>query len=383
MAAMLLANLCIYSQITGDGYYRFRNLATSRYMYVSDNTGKINIQTTSADMGAIELHKDPDRRFSDPGSIIYVKYMYEKEGIKKYDLTSQGTGVHQIIGYYVQIFENPDLTYYVYAEGFYICDNETSSRESGFLGTDRKGDYRKWVVSKLNDTDNYFGLAPTIELNGKYYQPFYAAFPFTLNEGMKAYYISKVHPSAAILSEITGTVPASTPVLIECSSANTESNKLTLQMENATAISGNQLKGVYFNNPDRWKSKDALTAYDPSTMRVLTVKDGKLVYTTDSSLDYLPANQSYLVVPIGTAETLPVMTEEEYHTPEPILIMGDINRDGKISIADLAALVEILQGRDNVKPYLYDHSIADLDRDGAITLADLTALKNIILERDN
>ena len=118
-------------------------------------------------------------------------------------------------------------------------------------------------------------------------------------------------------------------------------------------------------------------------MRVLTVKDGKLVYTTDSSLDYLPANQSYLVVPIGTAETLPVMTEEEYHTPEPILIMGDINRDGKISIADLAALVEILQGRDNVKPYLYDHSIADLDRDGAITLADLTALKNIILERDN
>ena len=383
MAAMLLANLCIYSQITGDGYYRFRNLATSRYMYVSDNTGKINIQTTSADMGAIELHKDPDRRFSDPGSIIYVKYIYEKEGIKKYDLTSQGTGVHQIIGYYVQIFENPDLTYYVYAEGFYLCDNETSSREFGFLGTDRKGDYRKWVASKLNDTDNYFGLAPTIELNGKYYQPFYAAFPFTLSEGMKAYYISKVLPSAAILSEITGTVPASTPVLIECSSANTESNKLTLQMENATAISGNQLKGVYFNNPDRQKSKGARTAYDPSTMRVLTVKDGKLVYTTDSSLDYLPANQSYLVVPIGTAETLPVMTEEEYHTPEPILIMGDINRDGKISIADLAALVEILQGRDNVKPYLYDHSIADLDRDGAITLADLTALKNIILERDN
>ena len=99
-----------------------KNLATSRYIYVYDNTGKINISTTSADMGAIELHKDPNRRFSDPGSIIYVKYIYEKEGIKKYDLTSQGTGVHQIIGYYVQIFENPDLTYYVYAEGFYLCD---------------------------------------------------------------------------------------------------------------------------------------------------------------------------------------------------------------------------------------------------------------------
>ena len=362
-----------------------KNLATSRYIYVYDNTGKINISTTSADMGAIELHKDPDRRFSDPGSIIYVKYIYEKEGIKKYDLTSQGTGVHQIIGYYVQIFENPDLTYYVYAEGFYLCDNETSSREFGFLGTDRKGDYRKWVASKLNDTDNYFGLAPTIELNGKYYQPFYAAFPFTLSEGMKAYYISKVLPSAAILSEITGTVPASTPVLIECSSANTESNKLTLQMENATAISGNQLKGVYFNNPDRQKSKDARTAYDPSTMRVLTVKDGKLVYATDNSLDYLPANQSYLKVPAGTAETLTVMTEEEYQASA--LATGIALNKTSLSLretetAQLTATVTPEDAEDrSVTWSSSDNSIATVNAEGVVTAikegtATITATTN-------
>ena len=362
-----------------------KNLATSRYIYVYDNTGKINISTTSADMGAIELHKDPDRRFSDPGSIIYVKYIYEKEGIKKYDLTSQGTGVHQIIGYYVQIFENPDLTYYVYAEGFYLCDNETSSREFGFLGTDRKGDYRKWVASKLNDTDNYFGLAPTIELNGKYYQPFYAAFPFTLSEGMKAYYISKVLPSAAILSEITGTVPASTPVLIECSSANTESNKLTLQMENATAISGNQLKGVYFNNPDRQKSKDARTAYDPSTMRVLTVKDGKLVYATDNSLDYLPANQSYLKVPAGTAETLTVMTEEEYQASA--LATGIALNKTSLSLREtettqLTATVTPEDAEDrSVTWSSSDNSIATVNAEGVVTAikegtATITATTN-------
>ena len=336
-------------------------------------------------MGAIELHKDPDRRFSDPGSIIYVKYIYEKEGIKKYDLTSQGTGVHQIIGYYVQIFENPDLTYYVYAEGFYLCDNETSSREFGFLGTDRKGDYRKWVASKLNDTDNYFGLAPTIELNGKYYQPFYAAFPFTLSEGMKAYYISKVLPSAAILSEITGTVPASTPVLIECSSANTESNKLTLQMENATAISGNQLKGVYFNNPDRQKSKDARTAYDPSTMRVLTVKDGKLVYATDNSLDYLPANQSYLKVPAGTAETLTVMTEEEYQASA--LATGIALNKTSLSLREtettqLTATVTPEDAEDrSVTWSSSDNSIATVNAEGVVTAikegtATITATTN-------
>ena len=385
LTSLLLLTTSVFSQITGDGYYRVKNLATSRYIYVYDNTGKINISTTSADMGAIELHKDPDRRFSDPGSIIYVKYIYEKEGIKKYDLTSQGTGVHQIIGYYVQIFENPDLTYYVYAEGFYLCDNETSSREFGFLGTDRKGDYRKWVASKLNDTDNYFGLAPTIELNGKYYQPFYAAFPFTLSEGMKAYYISKVLPSAAILSEITGTVPASTPVLIECSSANTESNKLTLQMENATAISGNQLKGVYFNNPDRQKSKDARTAYDPSTMRVLTVKDGKLVYATDNSLDYLPANQSYLKVPAGTAETLTVMTEEEYQASA--LATGIALNKTSLSLREtettqLTATVTPEDAEDrSVTWSSSDNSIATVNAEGVVTAikegtATITATTN-------
>ena len=385
LTSLLLLTTSVFSQITGDGYYRVKNLATSRYIYVYDNTGKINISTTSADMGAIELHKDPDRRFSDPGSIIYVKYIYEKEGIKKYDLTSQGTGVHQIIGYYVQIFENPDLTYYVYAEGFYLCDNETSSREFGFLGTDRKGDYRKWVASKLNDTDNYFGLAPTIELNGKYYQPFYAAFPFTLSEGMKAYYISKVLPSAAILSEITGTVPASTPVLIECNSANTESNKLTLQMENATAISGNQLKGVYFNNPDRQKSKDARTAYDPSTMRVLTVKDGKLVYATDNSLDYLPANQSYLKVPAGTAETLTVMTEEEYQASA--LATGIALNKTSLSLretetAQLTATVTPEDAEDrSVTWSSSDNSIATVNAEGVVTAikegtATITATTN-------
>ncbi len=387
LSSLLLLATSIFAQtgILADGYYRVRNLATSRYLYVYDNTGKINIATTSADMGAIELHKDANRRISDPGSIIYVKYVYEKDGNKRYDMTSQGTGVHQIIGYYVQLYENPDKTYYVYAEGFYLCDSETSSDELGYLGTSGKGNYRKWEALKLNDTDNYFGLAPTIQLNGKYYQPFYAAFPFTLSEGMKAYYISKVLPSAAILSEITGTVPASTPVLIECSSANTESNKLTLQMENATAISGNQLKGVYFNNPDRQKSKDARTAYDPSTMRVLTVKDGKLVYATDNSLDYLPANQSYLKVPAGTAETLTVMTEEEYQASA--LATGIALNKTSLSLREtettqLTATVTPEDAEDrSVTWSSSDNSIATVNAEGVVTAikegtATITATTN-------
>ena len=79
-----------------------------------------------------------------------------------------------------------------------------------------------------------------------------------------------------------------------------------------------------------------------------------------------------------------VVVDEEgkfKNTPESINIKGDVNHDGRISIVDVAALVEILQGRDNVEPYKYSHWAADVDEDGFITLADLTALRDIILER--
>ena len=69
--------------------------------------------------------------------------------------------------------------------------------------------------------------------------------------------------------------------------------------------------------------------------------------------------------------------------PIYIKLPGDVNRDGKVCIGNITAMVEILQGRDNVEPYKYSHLAADLDEDGSITLADLAALRDIILERDN
>lgn len=88
---------------------------------------------------------------------------------------------------------------------------------------------------------------------------------------------------------------------------------------------------------------------------------------------------------IATTEDGGYMATCEVEVTKPIeeYILGDVNRDGKISIGDVAALVEILQGRDNVEPYKYSHLAADVDEDGSITLADLAALRNIILGRDD
>ena len=61
------------------------------------------------------------------------------------------------------------------------------------------------------------------------------------------------------------------------------------------------------------------------------------------------------------------------------LLIGDINYDGLITIADVTALVNIILGKDDSEPYVYNHKTADINGDKSITIADVTALVNIIL----
>ena len=60
-------------------------------------------------------------------------------------------------------------------------------------------------------------------------------------------------------------------------------------------------------------------------------------------------------------------------------LIGDVNRDGVVNIADVTAVVDIVLGKDDEEPYAFDHVAADLDGDNDITITDVTALVNIIL----
>ena len=57
----------------------------------------------------------------------------------------------------------------------------------------------------------------------------------------------------------------------------------------------------------------------------------------------------------------------------PPFLIGDVNKDGIVTIADVTALVNIILGRG------FDPENADVNADGAITIADVTALVNILL----
>ena len=65
------------------------------------------------------------------------------------------------------------------------------------------------------------------------------------------------------------------------------------------------------------------------------------------------------------------------------VIIGDVNDDEAITIADVTALVNIILGKDDDEPHLYNHAAADVNDDGTITIADVTALVNLILGKND
>lgn len=60
-------------------------------------------------------------------------------------------------------------------------------------------------------------------------------------------------------------------------------------------------------------------------------------------------------------------------------IIGDVNGDGSISVADVTALVNIILGKDSGNTSASQPQVADVNGDGSISVADVTVLVNIIL----
>lgn len=56
-----------------------------------------------------------------------------------------------------------------------------------------------------------------------------------------------------------------------------------------------------------------------------------------------------------------------------------LSGDPTSAVVDVTGLVNIILGKDNNQPYVYDHEAADVNEDSLITIADVTALVNIIL----
>lgn len=287
-----------------NGYYRISNDFTKRYIQVVENHGSLNYQSASADMAAIRLLLGLENVISDPASVLYI----EKQSSGKYDIKAQNTGIYDIIKSHVNIIDNGssywaygaqnDATLYLYdVLGAY---GDLSTPESA-LSTNKSDKYpnaRNWKITPIdNSTENYFGITPSVTSQGKYYQPFYADFPFSCaSDGMKVFYVTKIDENKGELfyKEIKGTVPALTPVIIECSSPDPANNKLNIGGK-ADPITDNKLKGVLYEFHE--KKHENFVTYNASTMRLLgNTANGDL----GGVIAKFPENAKYKDVPRNT-----------------------------------------------------------------------------------
>lgn len=278
LCALALAALCALpavAQLNGTGYYRFRNAAqTSDYISLAND--KFNYHTCisiacgglGAALGSAgqaralacagkylstDIHMVNDADIIIPGAVIYAKKKNTNPSNYDYNLINQGTSLLTLTtGTYDGSW---DLEFYdnyiniVKASGsgattlytasitlkaqnnsmanlgtrYFVDDNGTFS-----INTSSSATNAKWYIEPVT----HFNVQPEVELNGKWYTTLKVAFAFTLSGSVeKAYAITANSAGVLQYQEITGTIPAGTPVLLQCGSPNAADCQLIPQGE--------------------------------------------------------------------------------------------------------------------------------------------------------
>lgn len=446
MAAAALVMLCCLptmAQLDGTGYYRFRNsanttdyicLANDKFNYTTiissaagglsklmfDQTNAINRATVCAtNYLQTDIHLVDDEECIDPSTVIYAK----NTSGNYYDLIGQGTSLlslttGQYPGTVVLNFENITalLTRVSGSGANALYTSRVSLKASNYSLADLGNRYfiddnGKFNISESSSAQNakwyiepvpYFNVKADVEFDGKYYTTMYVPFPFTLSDNvLKAYVVTAIETDGTIeietVAENGGTVPAGTPVLLECSSNVASECRLipvdeplssipTLTTTGAPAASTatnytgtNRLNGTYYCNQDgtlSYPTPSGTSSFNANhytartnTMYVIGITiSGKLGFVAATGTA-MPANKAWLEY-TGSAELV---------LPFENVKLGDVNKDGDVTIADVTALVNILRGGDTSQ---YDRKAADVNEKNGVDVDDINALVDMILKHE-
>lgn len=445
---LLSSALLTFAQLGSDGFYRIRNAQNTNdylslandilnYTVIVDNAagGFTNLTGSAGQNRAMEcarlymntdIHVIEDDDCIDPATILYIKKSANKG---QYDLIGQSTSliklttgkvVHTTVtatfeNIYAHIDKvsgsgiNSQYTAYVTLSGhvqgyktvfgIQIPIDQTQSLGDRYLVDNNKtfdiattGDSQnaKWYIEPVS----YFNVKADVEFGGKFYTTMYVPFAFTLSDNVLNAYAIKSIDAGTLETELVaangGTVPAGTPVLLECSSDVASECKIIPteepRIDKESAYSNtNILAGAYFCNTDgvqtyttesgtgTFNANNFTAPTNPQKYVVGITASGKLGFVKATGTA-MPANKAWLEY-TGTAEL--VLPFEEETT-----VLGDVNRDGDVTIADVTALVNIILGKATEgDSNNYDFKAADVNGDGKRTIADVTALVNMILRK--
>jgi len=433
--------------LTGSGFYRIHNAAnTNDYISLSNDMfnystaistacgGLSNASSAAGQQRALDcvarflqtdIHMVDDSDLIFPGAVIYAKKRNTDSSNHDYNLIGQGTSLLTLTtgtypGTIHLTFKNRYITIdpvsgtdaytakielsaeYVFLYGTptlgirYFVDND------GTFAIDESGSEQRaqWYVEPVD----HFNVVPQVEFNGKYYTTLHVPYAFKLSgQVLNAYAITAVNADGTlnydVIATAGGTVPAGTPVVLECGSANAadcqliptgvpiftapDSNITTgapAADESSSYTGVNLLKGTYYCNTDgtlTFPTKSGTSSFNADHFTAPTnpqkyvlglTESGKLGFVAATGAT-MPANKAWLESAAEFPWELPVT-----------VLVGDANDDGQVTIKDVTVLINyLLSGVADP----FNATNADVSGDGNITIKDVTALINLLLSGDS
>ena len=445
---LMLCCLPMAAQLNGSGFYRIRNAArTSEYISMAND--KFNyttaIGTACGGLGQAifsagqsrafacvgkyletDIHMVEDADCIIPASVIYADKKNNNPSNYEYNLIGQGTSLLTLTsgtypGSVQLVFEDLYVTIKaksgsgvntLYTASMPIKDSSGMASLGSRYLVDNNG---KMDVNESNSANNakwyiepvtHFNVKPEVEYGGKFYTTLYVPYAFELSGAVEnAYAVTNIGNDGALdlvtVATKGQTVPAGTPVLLECSSDvaadcqlipsgvplfTTPDPTVTSNAPSASTATNytdtNLLKGNYYCNQDgnmTFPTKSGTSSFNANhfTARAAKLKvlgltaSGKLgMVTPPTNWTAMPANKAWLEY-TGTAELVFPFTASK---------RGDVDRDGDVDIDDVNAAIDIVLNRD-VTAKDYDFNAADVDGDNDRDIDDVNIIIDIVLGR--
>lgn len=399
MSLLALCSMPAIAQLSGTGFYRFRN-AQYASDYISMANDKFNFHTCIAkacggltqaltDAGKAraldcagkylqtDIHMVDDANIIIPGSVIYAKkitsdgeYNLIGQGTSLETLTTgkysasadlefkeryititarSGSGANTLYTASVELKSSTSVPFFGYPSlGIrYLVDQDNTLA----LSTSYSATNAKWYIEPVT----HFNVLPEVELNGKWYTTLKVPFAFTLSGSVeKAYAITAIDGGVLQYQEITGTVPAGTPVLLQCGSPDPADCRLiptgaptytAPQMlvnsdapvadESSSYQGTNLLGGTYYCNTDGTITYNTNGGTDTFEAGKFTSASGKFVIgknaegklgfipAANAGLTYMPANKAWMtsagVFPTVAAPSIS-LASGTYSSPQTVTI---------------------------------------------------------------
>ena len=313
---------------------------------------------------------------------------------------------------YIDKIENiqPNSKYYIVQQnGQMDIINQSNSVFISDIATE--ADFTAWTLKERSEFQVTFPEANVKNAGMEHYTTLYTDFAYTLPEGTKALKVKSVNEKTgvAVTEEITGTIPAQTPVML--ATTNEElTQTLTLAADGGAAVTDNLLVGPDFLI-EKYGIKTAqieslfdaakeilgeeayntyLAEYEHLMFRNSGTVNNKYFFGFDASdlndvvgLRILQKSNKILgfhdIWETVTANQAFLFTND--FDPVLLTLKGDVNRDGVVNVTDVSATVDISLGKATPETHsdVYDFDAADADESGNVNVNDAVIIVNISL----